>query len=125
MKVTAFLLVALLVAGCRQETLWTRDELYFGMSRPDGAAVSEPEFMNFVDEIITPRFPDGFTIVPVMGQYREHSGRIAREPSRIIVIYAPADGQTNQKIDDIRTLYKQRFAQESVLLVTSPAKVKF
>jgi hypothetical protein len=125
MKVTAFLLVALLVAGCRQETLWTRDELYFGMSRPDGAAVSEPEFTNFVDEIITPRFPDGFTIVPVMGQYREHSGRIAREPSRIIVIYAPADGQTNQKIDDIRTLYKQRFAQESVLLVTSPAKVKF
>ena len=125
-SICIILLLALL-GGCHgtYPGTWTRDELYFGLSRPDGGMVSEADFAAFVDEVVTPRFPDGFTVVPVMGQFREHSGKIAREPSRVIVLLAPEDQLTSQKIDDIRAIYKQRFAQESVLLVTSPARVKF
>ena len=127
MRSLSILVIGLSLVGCRavSQDTWTREEMYFGLSRPDGGMVSDVDFSKFVDDVITPRFPDGFTIVPVIGQYREHSGKIAHEPSRIIVVFSPDDPLTRQKIDDIRALYKQRFAQESVLLVTSPAKVKF
>src|SRR5262245_35074003 len=38
--------------------LWARTELYFGSARPDGSVVTEEEFRKFLNEEITPRFPD-------------------------------------------------------------------
>lgn len=42
---------------------WRRTELYFGTGKPDGSAVTSQEFEDFVDEIVTPRFPDGLTLL--------------------------------------------------------------
>src|SRR5262245_53088135 len=45
--------------GGRKGSLrFARTELYFGTARPDGA-VSEAEFREFLDRVVTPRFPDG------------------------------------------------------------------
>src|SRR5215207_3250304 len=38
-----------------------RTELFFGSSRPDGSMVTEAQFTQFLDQEITPRFPDGLT----------------------------------------------------------------
>src|SRR5262245_52255852 len=59
---------------------WIRTELYFGLSipaGPDGAAssqISERDWEQFVDEEISPRFPDGLTILQVGGQWRSRPG---------------------------------------------------
>src|SRR5262245_54518677 len=37
---------------------FARTELYFGTAKPEGA-VTEAEFREFVDQFVTPRFPDG------------------------------------------------------------------
>jgi len=37
--------------------LFSRTELFFGRAKPDGSMVSDEEFRNFLDEIITPDFP--------------------------------------------------------------------
>ena len=96
-----------------------RTELYMGMSIPGGSMVSEEAWEKFLVEVVTPLFPDGFTILGGRGQYREASGTIAKEPSHVLVfLYKKADRKpAGAKIEQIRTEYKKRFAQESVLRV--------
>ena len=51
-----------LLAGCRStDTVWVRSELYLGLARPDAGSVSDAEWRSFLDEVVSPRFPDGFT----------------------------------------------------------------
>jgi Protein of unknown function (DUF3574) len=106
------------------ETL-TRSELLFGRSRPDGRTVTDTEWAAFVDEEVTPRFPDGLTILDATGQYRDRSGRIVQEATKILLIVHPADPRSRAALEEIRALYRKRFDQESVLLLSSPARVSF
>lgn len=94
-----------------------RTELYFGRSRPDGGTVSDAEWEQFLVDEVTPRFPDGFTILNATGQYREKSGKIISEPSEVLVfLYTRKTKQeSRRKIEEIRAAYVKKFSQESVL----------
>jgi hypothetical protein len=96
-----------------------RTELYMGMSIPGGAMVSDSQWEEFLSNVVTPLFPDGFSVLTGRGQYREASGTIAKEPSHVLVfLYARAKRKdAGAKIESIRNEYKKRFAQESVLRV--------
>ncbi|HET9224479.1 MAG TPA: DUF3574 domain-containing protein, partial [Roseiflexaceae bacterium] len=41
---------------------FVRTELFFGSERPNKPEVSDAEFKQFLDEEVTPRFPDGLTV---------------------------------------------------------------
>ena len=96
---------------------YIRTELYFGRNKPSGGTVSVEEWRRFVDEFVTPRFPDGLTILEANGQWRGKDGIIAREQSMVVVLlYSRKDRKAaNAKIEEIRAEYKKRFEQESVL----------
>jgi hypothetical protein len=100
-----------------------------GMSIPGGGMVSDSDWERFLSEVVTPLFPDGFTVLSGRGQYREASGTIAKEPSHVLVfLYRRADRKAaSSKIESIRSEYKKRFSQESVLRVdiTKSVKVSF
>ena len=49
-------------------------DLYFGRDKPSGGEVSEAEWAAFLAESVTPRFPDGLSVLPVEGQTRVPSG---------------------------------------------------
>lgn len=90
-------------------------ELYFGRAKPDGGEVSDAEWEDFLATAVTPRFPDGHSVIEVMGQYRGSSGRAVSERSKrlhIVVFDSPAH---LARIAEIIDLYRQRFRQESVL----------
>src|SRR3954467_1710176 len=85
-------MLLMLVGGCRSAVddarqpiaspslrPMVRTELYCGLSRPKGPDVTQAEWAAFLDEVVTPRFPDGFSVTDEYGQYREASGRLARE----------------------------------------------
>ncbi len=106
-----------------------RNELFLGMSIPGGSTVSEEAWEKFLSEIVTPLFPNGFTVLGGRGQYRQASGTIANEPSHVLVFLYP---KTQRKkagfdIEKIRSEYKKQFAQESVLRVdiTKSVRVSF
>ena len=105
-----------------------RTELYFGRNRPNGT-VTDAEWQSFVDEFVTPRFPDGLTILDADGQWRGKDGSIAREQSKVIVLLYPRKLRKamNAKIEEIRAEYKKRFAQESVMRIdiTKSVEVSF
>jgi len=106
-----------------------RTELYFGRNIPSGGTVSESDWQKFVDEVVTPRFPDGLTVLDADGQWRGKDGLIAREESKVIVLLYPRKDRkaTNAKIEEIRAEYKKRFAQEAVMRidVTKSVEVTF
>lgn len=90
-------------------------ELYFGRGKPDGGEVSDGEWEDFLATVVTPRFPDGLSVMDVVGQYRGSSGRTVAERSKrlhVVVFDAPSH---LAKIAEIIDLYRQRFRQESVL----------
>jgi len=95
-------------------------DLYFGRDKPTGGEVTDAEWGAFVTEVVTSRFPDGFSVFDSSGQYREPTGRIVRERSKrlvVIVFDAPA---YKAKVIEIVETYKQRFAQYSVFRVEQP-----
>ena len=83
------------------------------------------EWRAFVEEQVTPRFPDGFTVQDVLGQYRGRDGRIIAEPSKILLVIHGADARPRAAIQEIRDTYRRLFQQESVLLIESPARAGF
>jgi hypothetical protein len=96
--------------------VWNRTELYFGTGRPDGSVVSDEEFMQFVDEQVTPRFPDGLTLLAGYGQFKNSAGVIEKEKSLVLILfYPPQMGDASKLIEEIRETYKAMFQQESVL----------
>jgi hypothetical protein len=108
------------------EDVWHRTELYFGSAKPDGRVVSETQFQQFVDQEVTPRFPDGLTLLTGYGQYRNSAGVIIKERSaELILLYPLAQRDASGKIEEIRERYKQAFRQESVLRVDSLAAISF
>jgi hypothetical protein len=120
--------LSLAFAGCSTPTAsraWVRSEIYFGLSRPDGTSISPGEWQAFMDEVITPEFPAGLSVVDTSGQWRNASGHIDREPSKMLVLLHPADPAIEGRIDAIRATYCVRFQQEAVMKVTTRAQVAF
>lgn len=107
-----------------QEHLRTA-QLFFGRNVGTKPGVSEAGFQKFVDEEITPRFPDGLTVMDGGGQWRGSENQLIREASKVVLIVLPKKRDTTQRIDAVRTAYKTRFNQDSVLLVTQAACVSF
>lgn len=105
--------------------LWARTELYFGLSRSDGPDVTDEEFEEFLDTVVTPRFPDGLTLLSGKGQFRGESGVVQKEPSKVLILFYPWTGQRNRAIERIREIYKQDFQQEAVLRVDETSCVSF
>jgi hypothetical protein len=105
--------------------VWARTELYFGTSKPAGQ-VTDEEFAAFIDYEVTPRFPDGLTLLTGYGQFRGSTGELIREKSHVLIIlYPPQMADANKKLQEIREQYKTMFQQESVLRVDSVSFVSF
>jgi uncharacterized protein DUF3574 len=88
--------------------------LFFGGEAGNGRAVSEAEWAAFMAEEVTPRFPDGLSVIDVAGQYREPSGRMVREKTKLIVVVvfdAPTHLANVQAVIDA---YNRRHSQNSV-----------
>lgn len=107
---------------------WVDTKLYFGLgpaNHPE-QGISETQWRGFLDKEVTPRFPDGLTVIDVYGQWQgKQETTPERLHSKMLVIYYPDTPDNRSKIDAIRTAWKQRTGDQSVLRVTQPADVSF
>lgn len=101
-------------------------ELLFGRKIGDHVGVSEAAFRRFVDQEVTPLFPDGLTILDATGQYRDNErSRLIREPSKLVMITMRDEAENRDKLAAIAEAYKRRFDQQSVGLILKPACASF
>jgi hypothetical protein len=101
-------------------------ELIFGRSIAGRAGVSDEQWTLFVDNEITPRFPDGLTVFEAAGQWWDKTSRkIIREPSKIVLIVLPGNPEDHARLNEIAEAYKRSFGQQSVGVIVRPACVAF
>lgn len=100
-------------------------QLFFGRNVGAKPGVTDASFAKFVDEELTPRFPDGLTILDGGGQWRGPENKLIRESAKIVLIVLPTSGDASDRIEAVRDAYKIRFKQDSVLLITQAACVSF
>src|SRR3954469_14434464 len=98
-------------------------EMVFGRNIGDSLGVSEADWNRFVEDEVTPRFPDGLTVMSASGQWRDtERGNVVQEPSKVVLGDAARE---KPRIAEIATAYKQRFKQQGVLTMLRPACVSF
>ena len=90
------------------------------------AQVSEAAWSRFLAIEVTPRFPDGFTVLDGSGQWRAPGGtKISRERSKVVMIAMAPGADNDAKLQAVIDAYKTRFKQQSVGLIVRPACVSF
>ena len=98
--------------------------LYFGTAKAVGVVGNE-EWLAFLAEVVTPRFPQGLTVTDASGQWRSANGEIVRETSHALTLVHPDDAASDRAIDEIIARYKSGFDQEAVMRTHSPSCVSF
>lgn len=129
MRSMAALLAALALAACAsvpdaqppsacpagEEPLQTA-QLFFGRNIAGQPGISEAAFAAFVDEELKPRFPHGLTVLDGGRQWQGSDNELIRQAAKVVVIVLPGRG-SDKLLAEVRTRYKTRFKQDSVLLI--------
>ncbi len=107
---------------------WVDTKLYFGLGPVEHPekGVSAADWRGFLDREVTPRFPDGLSVVDVYGQWK---GKTQTTPERLrskmLIIDYPDTAENRAKIEAIRSAWKLKTGDQSVMRVTEPADVSF
>ncbi|MEV2233604.1 DUF3574 domain-containing protein [Streptomyces phaeochromogenes] len=119
---------AALTAPTARGAAYVETRLFFGTERPDGGpAVTDGQFMDFVDRQVTPAFPDGLTVQDGRGQWRDRNGVIERERSYELILLYPVGRAkaADPGIEGIRDAYEKEFGQEAVARLDEPTRADF
>ncbi len=101
-------------------------QLLFGRDIGGRVGVSEAAWRHFVAREVTPRFPNGLTIIEASGEWRgRRRGVITREPSKLIEIVLPGRSDDQNRLDAIVAAYKRQFRQASVGIIVQAACASF
>ena len=104
---------------------WNEYRLFFGRNLGGEEVVTDEAWSAFLAEEITPRFPDGLSVLDVAGQWRDASGTIVQERSKLLLILAESGASGMQHTDEIAQAYRQTFGRGSVLRAVTTACVSF
>jgi hypothetical protein len=101
-------------------------ELLFGRNIGGRLGVSERQWARYLARELTPRFPDGLSVIDAAGQWRDaERGVVVREPSKIVVIVMADETAARERLAAAAAVYKQRFKQQSVAVLTRPVCATF
>ena len=105
------------LGGCDGNS-WRETKLFLGMGGfADTPLVTDFELMDFVDEVVTPRFYSGYTLIRGTGAWMdEDQSSTTTEPSAILLILHPDDPTIPGNIKEIGEAYLKRFDQPATLM---------
>lgn len=106
---------------------YQRTDLYFGRDIPgDGGIVSEQQWKNFSDSVISNYFPEGYTEWDANGRWKDTDTRqTITEPTKVVTFFGKKTKERSAALDSIAQRYLRRFRQQSVLRSDMKSKVKF
>jgi hypothetical protein len=107
------------------DTALVREVLYFGRNRPGGGVVTDEEWQSFLDQVLTPRFPAGLTVVAATGQWKGKSGLVEQERSEVVTVFHSGDEAARRAVMEVVVEYKRRFRQDAVLRERMPTCARF
>lgn len=95
-------------------------QLFFGQTTQGGHRVTPGEWTSFLRRVVTPAFPDGFTVYDASGQWLDRARHhLVREPSKVIEL-AVADAEpARAAIASVIDGYKRQFRQQTVGMISN------
>ena len=111
-----------------QASGWVDTKLYFGLGPADHPekGISEAQWRDFLDKEVTPRFPEGLSVVDVYGQWLGQKGPAPeRLRSKLLIVDYLDSPENRDKVEAIRSAWKRHTGDLSVLRVTEQADVSF
>ncbi len=101
-------------------------ELFFGLGIKGREPLTAAEWADFAARVVTPNFPDGFTVFDGEGQWRNpRTGRIAHGPTKILLVAAKREPDLAHRLAAVIDAYKTRYHQQSVGLITRDSCTAF
>ncbi len=90
-------------------------DMFFGRDIAGRAPVSEAAWAAFARAEITPRFPDGFTVIDARGQWLDpETNSIGAEASKMVRIDVAPGADVAARVAAVADAYKARFHQMAV-----------
>jgi hypothetical protein len=97
-------------------------QLYMGRSMPPFGEVTDADWDAFVDRVVTPALPNGFTTFDANGGWMSPaSGKTIRERTKVLMTALPNAPDSIAKVKQIRNDYQVKFHQQVVGMTVSPA----
>ncbi len=101
-------------------------ELFFGRNIPGRGPLTDAEWGAFAAEIVTPSFPDGFTVIDGDGQWQNPStSGITREHTKILLVATRRTADLAPRLSAVIDAYKRRFRQQSIGVITRDSCASF
>ena len=89
--------------------------LFFGLTDAAGKTVTEDEWQRFLADTITPRFQAGLTVLEGRGQWLAPSGKLQREPVKVVIGAVASDiDRSMELVDEVSAAFQARFEQDPV-----------
>jgi hypothetical protein len=99
--------------------------LFFGRGRDGVEVVTDAKWRAFLAEEITPRFPAGLTVMDADGQWRNPTGTIERERTKMLIVLTAPGEEGMRYTAEIAEAYKRTFGQSAVLRAVTSACASF
>ena len=126
LSVMAILFLAAVAMGAGNAAqAWVKTELYFGLDIPGGGKVTQEQWADFLDNVITPSFPQGLTVFEAYGQMRHENGDIEKQSTRVVFLVHPADPAASAKVQDVIKAYREKFSNPQVMRLDSNVQPDF
>src|SRR5688500_7392691 len=78
------------------------DRLFMGRGLPSGGSVTDQQWKDFLDTVVTPRFPDGLTVFRAEGQWRDPAGgTIKAEQTFVLEIVHSGSAAAMRSMEEI------------------------
>jgi len=131
-----FFCLAAMLAGCAapQQAVQARScpaeqgapllvfELFFGRSIQGQGEVGERAWNDFLDQVVTPNLPNGYTVFDASGAWLSPStGHTLRERTKVLLVALPDDATAATAVARIRRAYAVQFDQTQVGMAVAPA----
>jgi hypothetical protein len=134
-KTVSPLVIALMLVACDARSppacadgtgSQTEIQLFFGRGIAGRPPLTDDEWHRFAESILTPAWPDGFTVYDGEGQWRDpRGGQVIRESTKVVLVVAPSGSALAGKVQEVTEAFKQAYRQQSVGIVTNPVCASF
>lgn len=101
-------------------------QLYFGRSIEGGGFVADRDWKMFRDTVVTPNFPDGYTILDADGAWAAPDGRrTVTDPTKVLIVALPDSPGGLAAVNRVRMDYQRQFSQDLVGMIVQPGCASF
>jgi hypothetical protein len=101
-------------------------ELYFGRSVPGRGPVTDAEWSEFQNRVVSANLPEGYTVLDAAGAWMNpRTKQTVSESTKLLIAATPDGPDSLAAIQHVRAAYKSLFDQQSVGMTSHLACASF